>query len=407
MCDCVVALDGATARGATLFGKNSDRETDEAQPIRHFPAAEHARGAGVQCTYIEVPQVRETAAVLGTGPYWCWGLEQGVNEHGVAVGNNSVFTHEELELPDTGLLGMDLVRLALERARTARQAVEILGKMIEQFGQGGKGWIHIPLPYSNAFLIADASEAWVLETSSRRWAARRFEEIGATTNQLSIGEDWELVSEDAEPFAIDRGWWSSKRGRLDFAGAYRSQRLLQPVFSEGRLCRSTALLEACRGTTTEADLFSLLRDHGGPTVPPPAERSEEAYFTLCAHNEIQGDTAASMVLALDRPTCWIALSSPCTSVFLPLSLHGELPGALTRGDKEPDPKSAWWIFKQLQRCVEEEFEDRLPRVREAFDPLEAEWLGWENPSDSPAERMEEATARALETCHDLLRALGA
>ncbi len=405
MCDCVVALGEGTARRATLFGKNSDRERDEAQPLRALLRAEHARGAQVRCTYIEVPQVRETAAVLGTGPSWCWGLEQGVNEHGVLIGNESVFTHEELELPPEGLLGMDLVRLALERTCSAREAVETIGRLIEEFGQGGKGWLHMPLGYSNGFLIADPSEAWSLQTSSRRWVAKRVGDLGAISNLPSIGDDWELGSEDVEHFAIERGWWSPDRGRLHFEQAYWSTKLFVAAGSEGRLRRSTSLLEAGRGRLCERELFSLLRDHGGETVPPPAEKTEEAYYTLCAHNDVQGDTAASMVVALDRPARWFALGTPCTNVYLPLYFEGKVPETLTRADAQPEPGSAWWTFKHLQRLVEADFANRLPRVREALDPLEAEWLAWKGVPGDPTAQMEEATARALETCNRLIREL--
>jgi dipeptidase len=405
MCDCVVALAQATARRATLFGKNSDRERDESQPLRALPRAEHARDARVQCTYIEVPQIRETAAVLGTGPSWCWGLEQGVNEHGVLIGNESVFTHEELELPPEGLLGMDLLRLALERAATARQAVETIGHLIEAFGQGGQGWLHMSLGYSNGFLIADRNEAWSLQTSSRRWVAKRVEGLGAISNLPSIGDDWELGSEDVERFAIERGWWSAERGRLHFEQAYWSTRLFVAAGSEGRLRRSTNLLESARGGLSEREVFSLLRDHGGETVPPPADKREETYYTLCAHNDVQGDTAASMVVALDRPVRWFALGSPCTNVYLPLFLDGKVPEVLTRAGERPEPGSAWWTFKRLQRLAEADFADRLPRVRAALDPLEEEWLGWADASGDPTGRMEEATARALEACNRLVREL--
>jgi dipeptidase len=405
MCDCVVALNRATAAGKTLFGKNSDREADEPQPVVALPGAEHPPGARARCTYIEIPQVRETAGVLGTGPFWCWGLEQGVNEYGLAIGNECVFTHEELELPPEGLLGMDLVRLGLERARTARGAVDVMTALIERFGQGGPGWMHKSLGYSNGFLIADEREAWSLQTSSRRWAAKRMPELGAITNQPSIRDDWELVSDDAERFAIERGWWSPDQGRLDFEAAYWSTRLFGPFGTEGRLRRSTALLEKARGGLTESDLFRLLRDHGGQTVPPAAEKTEEAYYTLCAHNEVQGDTNASLVVAPERRTHWFALATPCTSVFLPLSLDGKVPETLTIGAEQPDPRSAWWTFKRLQQLVEQDFANRLPRVREAFDALEARWLGWEDTPADATGRMEEATARALETCHRLLRDL--
>jgi secernin len=299
---------------------------------------------------------------------------------------------------------MDLVRLGLERARTARGAVDVVTDLIQRFGQGGKGWMHIPFGYSNGFLIADASEAWTLQSSSRRWAARRMADLGAISNHISIRADWDLRSDDAEPYAIERGWWSGDRGRLDFEAAYRSTRLFGAHGSEGRLRRSIALLEARRGRLGERDLFALLRDHGGPRVPQPAEKTEEAYFTICAHNDVQQDTTASMVVASDRRTRWFALAAPCTSPYVPLFLEGKVPDALTHAGEKSDERSAWWRFKQLQRAVEEDFAARLPRVREAFDRLEAEWLEQADPSD-PTARMEEASSRALETCDRLLRAL--
>jgi dipeptidase len=404
-----VALGGATTRGASLFGKNSDRERDEAQPVVQIGPGVHPPGARVRCTHLEIPQVRETAAVLGSGPFWCWGLEQGANEHGVVIGNESVFTHEELELPETGLLGMDLLRLGLERSRSAAEAVRVLGELIERHGQGGKGWLHINLGYSNGFLIADRDEAWTLQTSARRWAARRVRaEAESISNQLSIGDDWELASPDLESFAQERGWWSPERGRIDFAAAYRSTRLFQAYASEGRLHRSRALLEADRGRIDERCLFNLLRDHGeGAAVPPRVEKTAEDYYTLCAHNEVQQDTAASLVAALDRPTRWLALAAPCTGIYLPLSLDGRVPEVLRRAGPEPSDDSAWWRFKRLQQATEREFEKRLPRVREAFAPLEELWLAEETQAGDASERMERATAQALEATDRLLGAFDA
>ncbi len=403
MCDCVVALGDESARGATLFGKNSDREKLEAQPLRALPRAEHAPGATLRAAYLELPQARETFAVLGSGPHWCWGFEQGANERGVVIGNESVFTHEELELPALGLLGMDLVRLALERARSACEAVETIGALVERHGQGGPGFMHKTLPYSNGFLVADRGEAWSVQTSSRRWVARRVRGACAISNHPSIGADWELGSPDVERFACERGWWSPARGRLDFEAAYRSTRLVSPVFSEARLARSSALLAKSRGALDERALFALLRDHGdGAPVPRAAEKSDPGYWTLCAHNEVMEDTTASMVVALDRPERWFALAAPCASVYLPLYVGAPIPDALARGGAQPDETSAWWRLKRLQQAVERDFAQRLPVVRERFGALEAEWLAATG-SDDPAARMERATARALETCDTLLR----
>jgi len=407
VCDCVVALGPATARGATLFGKNSDRERDEAQPIQLLPAATHAQGSGVRCTYIEVPQVGETAAVLGSGPFWIWGLEQGVNEHGVVIGNESVFTHEELELPEKGLLGMDLVRLGLERAHSAAEALDVLTALIENFGQGGPGFLHKTLPYSNGFLIADAREAWILQTSSRRWAAKRVTRLESISNHPSIGDDWDHLSQDAERFALERGWWPTDGGRFDFERAYRSTRLVPPSFSNGRLQRSRSLLEGGGGQLDERDFFRLLRDHGeGAPVPARCDPRDEAHDTLCPHNDVQ-IAAASMVVPLDRCVRWFALTSPCTSIFLPLYLEGRLPESLGRGGTKPTVDSAWWCFKRLQEEAERDLATHLPRVRAAFDPLEEEWLGWPPELDNPSARMEEASARALEVCDALLQRIAA
>ncbi|MFQ5699998.1 MAG: C69 family dipeptidase [Myxococcota bacterium] len=407
MCDCAVAVGSATRRGGVVFGKNSDRERDEAQVVRSVPRAEHRRGASLRCSSLSLPQVRETHAILGSGPFWCWGLEQGVNDCGVAIGNESVFTHEELELPSEGLLGMDLVRLGLERARSAAEAVRILGELIERHGQGGRGFLHLDLAYSNGFLIADATEAWTLQTSARRWAARRVREVEAISNQLSIGSDWELASPDLEGFAIERGWWDAGRGRVDFSSAYRSTRIFAAAASEGRLRRAHTLLESARGHIDAETLWALLRDHGeGCTVPRAAERTDEAYFTLCAHNDIQQETAASLVVESDRPPVWLALAAPCCSVYLPLSVGEPLPQALTCAGEQPSADSAWWQLRELQWAVQADFAKRLPRVRDAFAPLEQVWRraaidGQALPSAA------EATAQALEVTARLSRELAA
>src|SRR5215475_9114420 len=217
-CDTLVALGVATLEGSTLFAKNSDRPPRECQRVVRLAAARHGRGARVRCQYLEIEQAPETAAVLGTQPWWLWGLEQGVNEHRVAIGNETVFAREPLG--GSGLLGMDLVRLGLERARSAIEALEVVTALLETHGQGGSGHFQLDWPYHNAFLIADPSEAWILETSDRRWAARRVEAVGNVSNGLALRRNWERASSDVTTFAVEREWWAADRGRVDFAAAH-------------------------------------------------------------------------------------------------------------------------------------------------------------------------------------------
>src|SRR5690348_11548023 len=132
-CDTAVALGDATADGSVLLAKNSDRPSLEAQRLIVLPALQHAAGDTVQCQYLTIPQVEQTAALIGSQPYWLWGFEHGLNEHGVAIGNEAIHTREaSLE---SGLLGMDLVRLGLERGTTAREALETITSLLEEFGQ--------------------------------------------------------------------------------------------------------------------------------------------------------------------------------------------------------------------------------------------------------------------------------
>ncbi|MFM2077993.1 MAG: hypothetical protein RJA49_1883, partial [Actinomycetota bacterium] len=107
MCDVLVALAPATAGGATLFAKNSDRPPAERQIVEWSDAR---RDAGrLRTTHIEVdPHPAATLACVLSRPAWCWGAEHGVNEAGVAAGNTTVYTTLDPRSAPVGLTGMDL-----------------------------------------------------------------------------------------------------------------------------------------------------------------------------------------------------------------------------------------------------------------------------------------------------------
>ena len=136
MCDTLIATKLATTNNIAVFGKNSDRPPNEGQHIAYFPAAKYSAGSSLKCTYIEIPQVQKTHAVLLSKPFWMWGAEIGVNEHGLVIGNEAIFS----KIPANkkpALLGMDLLRAALERATNPREAVQVITDLLEKFGQGG------------------------------------------------------------------------------------------------------------------------------------------------------------------------------------------------------------------------------------------------------------------------------
>lgn len=368
-CDSIVALGAASASGATLFGKNSDRPPDESQPLQLVPAAVHPPGARVACQWIEIPQVRETARVLGSRPHWLWGFEHGVNEHGVAIGNETVFAR--VAPAAKGLVGMDLVRLGLERASTARGAIDVVTALVEEHGQGGSGFRDVDFPYNGSFLVADPSEAWILETAGRHWAARRARDVDSISNHLSIGADWDRLSAGAEAAAREAGWWSG--GRLDFAAAFRDFDALPPIFSEGRLARSRTLLGERIGSLGLADLREILRDHAGLArcTDPAVEPDREEYYTVCMHRG-PSRTTASLVADLPRDpvgprSVRVALGRPCASVYFPLLVAGELPASLAGAG---DQGGLWWVFEEIAAAAEADV-GTAARVTDAFAELEA------------------------------------
>lgn len=171
MCDTFVAVPPVTADGSILFGKNSDREANEAQVLEYRPAQTYPDKQTVRCTYLEIAQAKKTHAVLLCRPFWMWGAEMGANEMGVVIGNEAVWTKMPLA-KSSGLTGMDLLRLALERSATAVNSLKLIVKLISDYGQGGVcGYEDRRMAYHNSFIIADPHEAWVLETAGPLWAA--------------------------------------------------------------------------------------------------------------------------------------------------------------------------------------------------------------------------------------------
>lgn len=413
-CDSLVALAGATDSGATIFAKNSDRPAWECQPLCDVPRVEHGGDAWVQCTYIRVRQARVTYRVIGSRPYWGWGFEHGVNEHGVAIGNHTVFTKEPVA--PSGLTGMDLVRLGLERAQTASEAVQVMAELLATYGQGGSGFADKDWPYHNSFLVADAREAYVWETSGAHWALRRVRDVASVSNHLTIGSDWDELGPDTLSYAVSQGWWPEETSeRFDFARAYRDTTMAPEVISSGRYARTCRLLESARTGVRASDVRNWMRDHYGRKDPQSGlSPADPEYFSVCMHADPVGTTTASVVaeLAPDprQTVVWVCMGAPCSGIYLPLFLDVPIPEALTRGSAEYSDDSAWWRSHRLLELVQQSWESRLPIVRAAFDPLE-EALASQISELKAASREERealvqaAAEEALEVLADLVRRL--
>jgi dipeptidase len=356
-CDTLVATATATADRSVIFAKNSDRLPDECQYLRAYPSRDWERGAAVRCQYVTLPQVRHTHRVLGSQPFWLWGFEHGVNERGVAIGNEAIWTTAPRQR--VGLLGMDLIRLGLERGGTAREALDVMTALLELHGQGGSPRHNDPKAacYDSSFILADSDEAWVLETSGRDWAARRIRGAYSISNVPCLGGDFDRASRALQ----------ARKG-LDFARDLGDYTAHPQTSGRTRCQRSRQLLEERTGRIGVADLMTMLRDHGGA-----ADAQAPGTFgpTLCAHPGT-GQTAASMVVHLHRDglTAWCSLVTPCISVFLPFFVDASVPEVLARGAATFAPASPWWRIKRLLDRAAASWGESFPRLR-------AHWREWQ------------------------------
>ncbi|MDW8319192.1 MAG: C69 family dipeptidase [Anaerolineae bacterium] len=380
MCDTFVALPDATADGSVIFGKNSDRHPNEAHHLLLIPRARHPAGSTVKLTYLELPQVEETYAVLLAKPFWIWGAEMGANEHGVVIGNEAVFTKVPYD-KGPGLIGMDFIRLALERTATARAALELITALLAEHGQGGNCGFGHKLYYHNSFIIADPREAWVLETAGREWAAQRVTSgVRSISNAITIGDAWDLASPGLVDYAVRRGWC---RGQEDFHFGRCYSDFLYTRFSAAHFRQSctTQALTARSGRITVADAMAVLRDHGSAAGPGWTPARGVTGATVCMHagwGPVRiSQSVGSLVshLRAERQTHWVTgTSAPCTGIFKPVWLDAGLPDLGPAPTGVYDAATLWWRHEALHREVLRDYAARLPLVAEERDARERQLI---------------------------------
>jgi dipeptidase len=219
-CTNLLVTKGASADGSVIVTYTCDGRFHP--HLRAQPAADHEPGEVVEIRTWggelrgTIPQVARTHAVVGL-----------MNEHQLVIAETTTTGREELVNPE-GLLGYwDLMRLALERARTAREAIEVMTSLVAEHGYRST---------AEAFSIADPDEVWLMEMigpgpggDGAIWAALKVPDgtISAHANASRIGE---LVFDDPErcrysdnvvSFAVQRGYFDPDAGEpFRFSAAY-------------------------------------------------------------------------------------------------------------------------------------------------------------------------------------------
>ena len=346
MCDTMICLPAFSGNESVIFAKNSDREPAEAQAITILPRKAHPPGA-LKTTYIEIPQAPETFACVLSRPFQMWGAEMGVNEHGLAIGNEAVFTKIGFDKSKPGLTGMDMLRLALERAATAREAKNLIVALLETYGQDAcGGYQNKSFYYHNSFIIADVQEAFVLETAGRHWAVERVNGFRTISNVLSIGEAYEEISSEAA---------TQGKQSFHFARAYSDWLFTTAGRGAKRRACTAGWIGNRRGHLALSDFFDILSTHHLPAGKFTPRRANTADICMHATGPLNpSDTTGSMVAAIrpsGHPLIWVTgTSHPCVSVFFPVFIGMDDCREYLEPAGTPD-QSLWWTAKRAHQCI--------------------------------------------------------
>lgn len=276
MCDTF----GLITKNNKIFAKNSDRSPNEPQVIQ-FIKKHKNKNKKVKLTYITIDEVKEVNSILISRPSWMWGAEMGVNEYGLCIGNEAIFTKGKYN--KTGLTGMDLVRLALERTSNAKEAKDLIIELIQKYNQGGNCGYDHNFFYDNSFLIMDRKEIFILETSGKEYNVQKVSK-GAISNCITLPND--NIKEDP---------------------LYRK-------FS-GAPIRHKIVSNLLNNKLTIKDTFNILRQHNGNK-----HFKYGSVSSPCMHaGGIVGDhTTSSMVVDLSNDKInvyFTGTSLPCLSLF--------------------------------------------------------------------------------------------
>jgi dipeptidase len=217
-CTNVLVSKGASADGSVMISYLADAG-GFMDPLYFYPGGTHAAGETIDIYNWDtaeflgkIPQAPVTYKVIGN-----------MNEHQVAIGETTFTGRSELSDPNGILDYGSLIYIALQRARTAKEAIEIMTRLVNDYGYASTG---------ESFSIADKNEAWILELIGKGnhgegavWVAARVPDgyIAAHANQARIRKiDWKdtknwMWSKDLVEFAVKMGWFGARQPKEEFS----------------------------------------------------------------------------------------------------------------------------------------------------------------------------------------------
>ncbi len=234
-CTNFLITKGASADGSTMITYAADSHVLYGE-LYYTPARIHPPGAMLDVyewdtgTHLgQIAQVEETYTVVGN-----------MNEHQVSIGETTWGGRHELHDPDAIVDYGSLMYITLQRAKTAREAVEIMGKLVAEYGYYSSG---------ETFSVADANEVWIMDMIGKGpgnkgavWVARRVPDgyIAAHANAARITQFPKkdkntLYAPDVISFARDMGFYEGSDEDFNFAEVYNPPRFGSRRFCDARV----------------------------------------------------------------------------------------------------------------------------------------------------------------------------
>lgn len=444
-CTSILVSRGASADGSVMITYSCDGEFHPL--LESKPAADHEPGDVFEIRTWRgelvgtIPQVSHTHAVVGL-----------MNEHQVAIGETTFGGREELRNPDGLLHYWTLMRIALERAATAREAVGVMTSLVADHGYRSTG---------ESFSIADPDEAWILEMigpgpggEGAHWVALRVPDgqVSVHANMARIGtfplDDPEncLYSKRVIDFAVEQGYYHPESGEpFHFQKAYHPatpqtmRYTATRVWSVLRRVAPSVELDAAyhRGepgaeeyplfVTPERplgvhDVMALMRDYyegtpydmtrgidAGPFGTPNRwrpiafELDGESYTWERPISTQQTGFSFVSQSRRDMPdpvggVLWYGVDDTSMSVYVPLYAGiDSLPPSFMKGRLSSFSwESAWWVFNFVSNIANLKYSHMAPEIFAVRDELEGHLLALQ-----PA--VERTALALLETDPDLAR----
>ena len=379
-----------------------------------------------------IPEAEHTFAYLD-------GVVGVMNEHQLAIGETTGAAKTYIGPGEGALFDYaSLSKIAMERCKTAREAIYLMGSLAEQYGYYGWG---------ETLTVIDPNEAWVFEIvptpggSSAVWAAQRVpdEEVAVVANMLAIREvdptspDF-MISDNLFEIAETQGWWRSGTP-LDFLRVYTPGEYNHPYYSLRRRWRAYDLIAPSRDfapwvqdaytndypfsvkpdrKVTVEDLFRIQRDYyegtdfdltqgvaAGPFGTPnryEGGQGEEVRngaweraisLFRCSYSYVL--QARSWLPDPIGGLVWWGPDAPHSTVYVPFYAGiTRVPEAYSEGNlRQFSRDSAWWAFDFVSNWADLKFSYMIQDIREQQTLLEGQAFGEQSVVEQTAASMYE------------------